>query len=41
MKKNSNWVYKILKDKNLKLEDIFYAFHTKEKTFIIKKDDLL
>lgn len=29
MKKNSNWVYKILKDKNLKLEDIFYAFHTK------------
>ena len=41
MKKNSNWVYKILRDKNLKLEDIFYAFHTKEKTFIIKKDDLL
>ena len=41
MKKNSNWLYKILKDKNLKLEDIFYAFHTKEKTFIIKKDDLL
>ncbi len=41
MKKNSNWVYKILKDKNLKLEDIFYAFHTKEKTFIIKKEDLL
>lgn len=41
MKKNTNWVMKILKDKNLKLQDIFYAFHTKEKTFIIKKSDLL
>lgn len=41
MKKNTNWVMKILNDKNLKLEDIFYAFHTKEKTFIIKKKDLL
>lgn len=41
MKKNTNWVMKILKDKKLRLEDIFYAFHTKEKTFIIKKDDLL
>lgn len=41
MKKNTNWVMKILKDKNLKLQDIFYAFHTKERTFIIKKSDLL
>lgn len=41
MKKNTNWVMKILKDKNLKLQDIFYAFHNKEKTFIIKKSDLL
>ena len=41
MKKNTNWVMKILKDKNLKLQDIFYAFHTKEKTFIIKKSYLL
>ena len=41
MKKNTNWVMKILKDRNLKLQDIFYAFHTKEKTFIIKKSDLL
>ena len=31
----------ILKDKNLKLQDIFYAFHNKGKTFIIKKSDLL
>ena len=41
MKKNTNWVMKILKERNLKLQDIFYAFHTKEKTFIIKKSDLL
>ena len=41
MNKNTNWVMKILKDRNLKLQDIFYAFHTKEKTFIIKKSDLL
>lgn len=41
MKKNTNWVMKILKDRNLKLQDIFYAFQTKEKTFIIKKSDLL
>lgn len=39
--KNTNWVMKILKDRNLKLQDIFYAFQTKEKTFIIKKSDLL
>lgn len=41
MNKNTNWVMKILKDRNLKLQDIFYAFQTKEKTFIIKKSDLL
>lgn len=41
MKKTTNWVMKILKDKKLNLEDVFYAFKTKEKTFIIKKSDLL
>ncbi|MCI8778887.1 MAG: DUF421 domain-containing protein [Bacilli bacterium] len=41
MKKSSDWVMKILKNKKLNLEDVFYAFHTKEKTFIIKKNDLL
>ena len=39
--KNTNWVMRILKDKKLKLEDVFYAFYTKDKTFIIKKSDLL
>ena len=41
MKKNSNWVNKILKDKKIDLKDVFYAFHTKEKTYIIKKSDLI
>ncbi len=41
MKKTPEWVIKILKNKKLNLEDVFYAFHTKEKTFIIKKSDLL
>lgn len=41
MKKNTNWVMKILKDKKINLEDVFYAFHTKEKTFIIKKSELI
>ena len=41
MKKNTNWVMKILKNKKINLEDVFYAFHTKEKTFIIKKNELI
>ena len=41
MKKSNSWVMKILKEKKLNLNDVFYAFHTKEKTFIIKKSDLL
>ena len=40
MNKDKNWVYDIIKKKNLKLDEIFYAFYTKNKTFIIKKEDL-
>ena len=40
MKKDEKWVYEILKKKNLKLENIFYAFYTKNKTYIIKKEEL-
>ena len=40
MNKNKEWVYKILKNKNIKLENVFYAFYTKNKTYIIKKDEL-
>lgn len=41
IKKDTVWIYKLLEKRNLKLEDIFYAFYTKEKTYIIKKSDLL
>ena len=39
--KNKLWLYDLLKNKNLKLEDVFYAFYTKNKTFIITKKDLI
>ncbi len=38
--KDEKWVYSILKNKNLKLNDVFYAFYTKNKTYIIKKEEL-
>ena len=38
MKKDLNWVYDILDKKKIKLEDVFYAFYTKNKTYIIKKN---
>ena len=41
IKKDYNWVINILKKKNIELNEVFYAFYTEGKTFIIKKDDLL
>ncbi len=40
MNKDENWVYELLNKKNLKLENVFYAFYTKNKTYIIKKQEL-
>lgn len=40
LNKDEKWVHQILKSKNLKLENVFYAFHTKNKTYIIKKEEL-
>lgn len=40
MKKNLNWVYNILDKNKLKLEDVFYAFYTKDKTYIIRKNEI-
>jgi len=40
MHKNIDWVNKILTKNNLELKDVFYAFHTKDKTFIIKKSEI-
>lgn len=34
MNKDEKWVNDILKKKNLKLENVFYAFYTKNKTYI-------
>lgn len=39
--KNYNWVIKILKNKNIELDDVFYAFYTNGKTFIIEKKELM
>ena len=41
IKKNEKWLKQVLKKQNLKLQDVFYAFYTKNKTFIIKKSDLI
>lgn len=41
IKKDKLWIYKLLNQQNLKLEDVFYAFYTKNKTYIIKKSDLV
>ena len=35
------WIYKILEKKNIKLEDVFYAFYKDNNILIIKKDELL
>lgn len=38
MNRDLNWVYNILNKNKIELKDVFYAFYTKEKTYIIKKD---
>lgn len=40
MKKDESWINKILEENELQLEDVFYAFYSKKKTFIIKRSDL-
>lgn len=39
--KTPKWLQELLKKKNLEQQDVFYAFYTKQKTFIITKKDLL
>ena len=41
IKKDYNWLINILKKKNIELDDVFYAFYTSNKTFIITKNELL
>lgn len=41
IKKNEKWLNLILEKNKIALNNVFYAFYTKEKTFIIKKKDVL
>lgn len=41
IKKDDKWLMKIIKTRRLNLDDIFYAFYTKSKLFIITRKDLL
>ena len=38
--KDEIWLMNLLNKKNVELENIFYAFYTKEKTYFIQKKDL-
>ena len=38
---DKNWLYRIIDKKNIKLEEIFYAFYKDNNIFIIKNKDLL
>lgn len=41
LNKDKEWVMRLLAREQLRLEDVFYAFYTQHKTFIIKRSDLL
>ena len=41
LKKDEKWVNNLLKNKQLKIKDIFYAFYKDDNFFIIKHKDLL
>ena len=40
MNNDIDWVYNILNKNKLKLNEVFYAFYTKDKTYIIKKSEI-
>ena len=39
--KNEKWLDDLVKENNIKIEDIFYAFYTKNKTYVIKKYEVI
>ncbi len=41
LNRDKKWVDKLLKDKSIELEDVFYAFYKDKNIFIIKNSDLL
>ena len=41
IKKDEKWLNDLVKENNINIENIFYAFYTKNKTYVIKKDEVL
>lgn len=41
LNKDEEWVYNVLKKKNINIKDVFYAFYKDNNIFIIKDEDLL
>lgn len=41
IKKDEKWLNTLIKENNINIENIFYAFYTKNKTYVIKKDEVL
>lgn len=41
LNKDTNWVYELLKKRNIPLEEVFYAFYKDKNIFIIKTSDLM
>lgn len=39
--KDIKWILNILENKNLTLNEVYYAFYSKNKTYIIKRDELI
>lgn len=39
--KDEKWLNKLIKENNIKIENIFYAFYTKNKTYVIRKDEVI
>lgn len=40
LKKNENWISKTLKEENVELDNVFYAFYKEKSLYLIKKSDL-
>lgn len=40
IKKNENWILKTLKEENVELDNVFYAFYKEKSLYLIKKSDL-
>lgn len=41
LNKTEEWVYQLLEKKNIRIEDVFYAFYKDNNIFIIRDNDLL